>query len=370
LLQRYVFAKEDVKEIRVLGSTGGPKASLDVRVTDLYIRALPAAIAQRPATKEVYQDFRGNPPALPEFRLAGPDLKAVTKSEAAGLRITLPKTRKAHFPVEIAPTFDITGDFEITGTYELLAADMPADGYGVGVALNIATTNDLQKFLKISRVMRPDDKSVYMAEYWKKGADDWSGPQLATEVRSGQLRLVREGSRSRCQVSEGPGKEFMTIFEKEDFGTEAIQYLRFQVTDGLKPGYAVDARLVDLRVRYDIVASAKVANAVAPAPDAPSDDGRKADSRDRLALKVVVGIAVALLFTIALGWFVRVRRRRGAQNAPESDVIPIEPAAAIPVIVACTGCSKKLRIKPSLAGKKVKCPKCGQAVHIPSKDKA
>ena len=157
---------------------------------------LPGALsAQQPTAKEVYQDFRGKPPMLPEFRLAGPDLKTVTKSEEAGFRITLPKTRKAIFPVEIAPTFVVTGDFEITGAYELLAADMPTDGYGVGVSLNISTGNDLHKFLKICRVLRPEGKSVFMAEYWTKGADDWAGPQVATEVRSGQLRLVREAPR-------------------------------------------------------------------------------------------------------------------------------------------------------------------------------
>jgi hypothetical protein len=247
---------------------------------------------------------------------------------------------------------------------------MPADGYGVGVALNISTTNDLQKFLKISRVMRPEDRSVYMAEYWNKGADEWTGPQLATEVRSGQLRLVREGSTARCQVSEGPGKEFKTIFEKESFGTEMIRYLRFQVTDGMKPGYAVDARLVDLRVRYDIVNAAKVAESVAPAPDDRSDDGRNAEAPGRPALKVVAGMAMVALVAIALGSLVRVRRRRSIMQTPRCAADHAEPAAADAMIVACTGCSKKLRIKPSLAGKKVRCPKCGQIVLIPSKDKA
>jgi hypothetical protein len=108
LLERHAFTREDVKEIRILGATGGPKASLDVRVADLHVRSLPAAIAEQASTKEVYQDFRGKPPTQPYFRLAGPDLKAATKSEAGGFRITLPKTRKAHFPVEIAPTFAIT----------------------------------------------------------------------------------------------------------------------------------------------------------------------------------------------------------------------------------------------------------------------
>jgi DNA-directed RNA polymerase subunit RPC12/RpoP len=54
LLQRYPFSSEPVESIRISGSTGGPKAALDVRVTELTVRgeslkitddsALPVAI--------------------------------------------------------------------------------------------------------------------------------------------------------------------------------------------------------------------------------------------------------------------------------------------------------------------------------------
>jgi serine/threonine protein kinase/WD40 repeat protein len=39
LLERFPFAAEDLKFVRLLGSTGGPQAELDVRATDLTIRA-------------------------------------------------------------------------------------------------------------------------------------------------------------------------------------------------------------------------------------------------------------------------------------------------------------------------------------------
>jgi len=39
LLDKFPFAAEDLKFVRLLGSTGGPQASLDVRATDLRIRA-------------------------------------------------------------------------------------------------------------------------------------------------------------------------------------------------------------------------------------------------------------------------------------------------------------------------------------------
>ena len=39
LLQQYDFVEDDVKDIRLVASTGGPLAALDVRITDLRIRA-------------------------------------------------------------------------------------------------------------------------------------------------------------------------------------------------------------------------------------------------------------------------------------------------------------------------------------------
>jgi hypothetical protein len=38
------FAPEDVKDVLVVGSTGGPQAALTVRVTDLYVRSQPAPV--------------------------------------------------------------------------------------------------------------------------------------------------------------------------------------------------------------------------------------------------------------------------------------------------------------------------------------
>jgi DNA-directed RNA polymerase subunit RPC12/RpoP len=317
-----------------------------------------------PFATEVYQDFRGKPPMLPQLRLLGPDLETVAKSEEAGFRITLPKTRKAYRPVEIAATFAIKRDFEITGTYELLAADMPLAGFGVGVCLNISSTNDLRKFLKISRVLRPDLRSVFMAEYWTKGADDWAGPQVDTEVKGGQLRLVREGSRARCLVSEGPGKEFKTIFEKDDFGTEDMAYLHFQVTDGGKPGSAIDARLLDLRIRHDYVGLTRVAEPVAPALEE-----LEAKSSGTRALILAASLMVTLI-AVALVSYIHVCRRRDAQSTPRPDVMNAPPAAAHAVIFPCTACGKKLKIKATSAGKKVKCPHCGQTAFAPNTNQA
>ena len=155
----------------------------------------------------------------------------------------------------------------------------------------------------------------------------------------------------------------MTIFEKEAFGADAMAHLRFHVTDGMKPGYAVDARLVDLRVRYDIARPAKVAEPVTPVTPAPLPP-TKAEPSGMLALMLISGIAITLLIVVALGSFLLVRRR-GTQKTSEHDGRNAEQAAFV-----CTACGKNLKVKATSAGKKVKCPKCGQTVLVPNKDEA
>jgi hypothetical protein len=209
-----------------------------------------AATAQPQYATEIYQDFRAGAPLRPEFRIQGPDHESLTRAEEAGLRIKLPLARETHQAIQVAANFVISGDFEITAGFELLSADMPVAGWGVGVSLDAATTDDLKTFLKIARLMRPESGSVFMAEYWTKGANDWQGPKVATHTQRGQLRLVRDGGMARCQIAEAPGAEFKTIFEKVDFSTDDMRQLRYEATDGNKPGSSLDARFVDLRIRF------------------------------------------------------------------------------------------------------------------------
>jgi len=167
-----------------------------------------------------------------------------------------------------------------------------------------------------------------------------------------------------CQVSEGLGKEFRTIYVNDAFGTEDMPYLRFQVTDGGKPGSALDARLLDLRIRHDYVGPARVAEPVAAALAGPENK-----RSGILALMLAISFMI-ILIAIALVSYFHVSRRRAAQTTPRPEVMNTPPAAAHAPIFACTACGKKLKIKATSAGKKVKCPKCGQVVLTPNKDEA
>jgi DNA-directed RNA polymerase subunit RPC12/RpoP len=165
---------------------------------------------------------------------------------------------------------------------------------------------------------------------------------------------VREGAKVSCQVSEGPGKEFKTIFEKPDFPIEDIQHMVFQVTDGNKPGYDVDARLLDLRVRY----GRPDAKAEAPAPgknDAPQAEQR---AETNLWLPIALCSAATFVAMVACGAFLFVRSRRkvpGASAPPPVGMVEFK----------CESCGKNLKTKAQSAGKNLKCPKCGTKVVVP-----
>ncbi len=38
----------------------------------------------------------------------------------------------------------------------------------------------------------------------------------------------------------------------------------------------------------------------------------------------------------------------------------------MPISVVCSGCDKKLTVKDDLAGRRIKCPACGEAVAVPA----
>jgi WD40 repeat protein len=56
---------------------------------------------------------------------------------------------------------------------------------------------------------------------------------------------------------------------------------------------------------------------------------------------------------------------RGGQGVGTDQ--PVTSAAPTPpVTLSCPGCAKNLRVRADLAGRKVKCPQCGQAVLVPA----
>src|SRR5262249_33172520 len=101
----------------------------------------------------------------------------------------------------------------------------------------------------------------------------------------------------------------------------------------------VDARLVDLKVQ-----SSSLAPALGEGPPPGTS-----------TWWVAGGLAGMGLLAAALAWLAW--RRRTATAAPA--------AVTAAVSFRCPGGRRGLKGKPERAGKKVKCPQCGQAVPVP-----
>jgi DNA-directed RNA polymerase subunit RPC12/RpoP len=327
------------------------------------------ALAQQPA-KEYYQDFRNKRPISEDFGLHGPDKENETKAENEGLRFTLGADRRANWPAEIRPKFALVGDFEFTATYDLLAAAQPDEGYGVGVnlTLGIREGNRNTTFAKISRVNRPKKASMYYAESWSPQPKSYDAKAKPTDAMSGQLRLTRVGKVLKFFVSDGPGKEFEEIWELKNFGDMDLPHNGFSVSDSGKPGNAVDARLIDLRVRMGNIQFDK---AIGPAPlpddvapkvvDAPAPAPQNEGSGSLWLFVIFAGVGVLLLVGIGLALVLLLRRRA---TAPMPVKAVKKEASAATMHFQCASCGKKLKVKSEMAGKKIKCPQCGNAVAV------
>ncbi len=262
--------------------------------------------AQEPR-KEFYHDFRGSQPLHPSLRLIGPDAVDVSRPEAEGLRITLPANRPVNHPVEVVTAFSVSGDFEITGTYHLLSASQPAKGYGVGVALNIADNDARNKFAKVARSMVVKDGSVFQSEFWIKAPTrDYQWRKKPTDSRIGQLRLVRVGASLQFLAADGLEGNFEEIYSRPFFGTEDLAHIHFVVADSGSPGNAVDARLVDLRIR-----SSSPLPEPAPGTTSALDEASASLPTGWLTAIAVIGLLVVATFSVMAWLFYG--RQRGAR---------------------------------------------------------
>jgi WD40 repeat protein len=99
-------------------------------------------------------------------------------------------------------------------------------------------------------------------------------------------------------------------------------------------------------------------------PQQPVAEGEVAKTGSKLWLLSALALGLATAY-LAFWFYVR-HTRRTAALAPASGSIPA-PSVAVPppLVFACNGCGKRLRARAELAGKKVKCPQCGQPVPVP-----
>lgn len=294
---------------------------------------------------EVYFDFRGKP-LPPELTVKPDGADRLIKSEPEGLRVTLPKDRKNLAPFELIARVGVEKDFEITATLEILHADTPNDGFGVGASLFINKVDPATEAASVGRLSRPGGEEIL---FWDQGFGK-PGEQLQFDFDSRpctdkqlRLRLKRTGSQLAYFVGVGLQGDTFEALQSKNFGPNDIERVLLRVTTGRQP-HRVDARLIDLRIR----------SGRAPDPNAPQAGAAGAGGRSSARMWLAAALLLALATTICLAIAFRRRRR------VEAD------AGTTPVFYRCAGCGQKLKVKAEFAGKTLKCPQCGHTLVVPA----
>jgi hypothetical protein len=198
---------------------------------------------------EFAYDFRGGKPLPPALDLYGPDVAQVVRPEPRGLRITLPGKRARTDSIRVWPRFRLRGDFEITAGYEILRAEKPASGSGVGVSLALATDASPRPVAKLGRVVRAEEGEVY-AWHWGTASAEGNGhgkeKVLSAAGKAGRLRLERTGSILRFLIAGGNSQGFRQL-EQAELGTEELRRVWLLAETGNSPA-GLDVRWTELRI--------------------------------------------------------------------------------------------------------------------------
>ena len=311
--------------------------------------------------KEYYHSFKADADLGRDYEFDGPDADECVRFEPAGLRLNLPAGHPGkRIGTGLVSHFGVKGDFEITLSFEMLQEPAPADaGNGTGLYLGVETDTPELNRAMVTRGAWPD-KRFYT---WFDLSGEDPGDPRRTELKTfpargttGRLRLVRTGSLLSHYAAEGDSQDF-TLLRQLPFRVEDLKGVRVGGQTG-GANAALEARVTDLRIRAGAL----------PGLIDDAADTRTAAEEGGMALALAVTLATTVL--AALGMWLYLRPRRRPETPPAGDTAPDEhprpEAAAAAFTIRCSTCGKKLKARAELAGKRVKCPQCGQAVLVPS----
>jgi predicted RNA-binding Zn-ribbon protein involved in translation (DUF1610 family) len=350
-------------------------------VLGAFIFLLPAIAfsqGEGPALKaKFYEDFRKGDPKNAAMR---PIRDSNFVWETGGARVLIPAGQGKIPTTGVSAAFQIKGDFEITASYEILKAEKPTDGYGVGVSMFVAINpdNDGKLAVSLSRRLMPKGNQQFLAHRMKPDAKDLFRTRPA-KGNTGKLRVKRVGAMLSCFVADGDA-DFVPIYVDGkakkmdfDFGADEIRY--FQIGgDAGDSEAALDLRILDLTVHAEELPGLSASTPAKPGPPTPAPPNilqapqSETPARNWTAIGGGIG-AVVLLALIGGGAFFFIRRRKNVTNVAASSSAPgkkTNAQKATPAIPVDCECGRKLKIKPALAGKKIKCPDCGHSLIVPA----
>jgi hypothetical protein len=259
----------------------------------LLFQAAPLPEAPRPG--EFYQDFCANPDPLPPLELTGRDAAAETRPEPTGFRVTLPKQRTQSERAGLRLNSRLKGDFEITSSYEIIDAEQPTKGHGVGYEIFVEFDSPRRHTAELGRVSRVVEGEVYLCNHITtdnegQPAYDPRFPQAAGH--SGRLRMTRLGGEITLSATAATGDGFEELC-RYDVGTEDVVSVCTVAFPGHAPNF-LDLRILDLRVH--LLAASESAARQSAAAGPPSSGSRAWLAAAGVSVAVVVVLSVVALY--------------------------------------------------------------------------
>jgi hypothetical protein len=315
--------------------------------------------------EELVQNFRGGKYDAQRFRYDGPTPEQFIRPENEGLRWRFSADRAPPRPVGIYWRTPVRGDFAATVSLEILQADGPGLS-GPGAELYVALENPSADALALTCRPLPKGGSVVELTHMttlngKRVLKEGSLIPTPFLNKRARLRLAREGPTLIASAADGD-TEPLREFHRVGAGTAPVRMVRFAGTPGQGSNATLDMRLLEFQLTLQD--PGRLGPSVAqPAPSAPAD---RPGSPRRLGWGSALAATLVFLTAVVFLWRRRSKAKPLAGPAPDKRSPPPTPLPGQPgIVLPCTHCGKRLKVKEEAAGKRVKCPGCGQATAVP-----
>jgi serine/threonine protein kinase len=178
-------------------------------------------------------------------------LASLAKPDHRGLRIAIPPKTDCR-GVGAFTLFGVHGDFEVTASFEVLGADRPREGDGVGPELYLRAVDGWDHYASMARMLRADHAEPQLRVAWGEKGDgrpQSPGARDRTDLKAGRLRIARAGSTVHYLVAPKDSDAFREVARNE-FGTGDLNTVRLMaLVNG--SGAALDVLWTDLTIRAE-----------------------------------------------------------------------------------------------------------------------
>jgi hypothetical protein len=178
-------------------------------------------------------------------------LASLAKPDRRGLRIAIPP-RTDCSGVGAFTLFGVHGDFEVTASFEILRADRPREGDGVGPELYLRAVDGWDHYASMARMLRAEHAEPQLRVAWGEKGDGRPrspGARDRTDLKAGRFRIARAGSTIHYLVAAKGSDAFREVAENE-FGTGDLNTVRLMaLVNGSEA--ALDVLWADLTIRAE-----------------------------------------------------------------------------------------------------------------------